>query len=395
MQYRINPKNGDSISLLGLGFMRLPHSGKKIDQEKANEIVAAAIDHGINYFDSAYIYPGSEVALGAALAASGKRDQVFIGTKLPHYMCKKIKDVDTMFETELQRLQTGWVDYYLMHMLSNTQAWDRLKGIGIEPWLDRKRAEGKIRNIGFSFHGGREDFLQLLDAHDWGFCLVQMNYLDEKNQAGISGVRAASKKGMAVFVMEPNRGGLLATGLPPEAASAFKKADDTRTPAEWAFRWVYDHPEVTMALSGMNSVEMVAENSATADAAKPLSLSEAERAAYKEAVAALTKSVRVPCTKCGYCMPCPSGVDIPECFSCYNNSYMLGRMSGISQYMQVTGQTTPTPRDASKCTSCGKCEALCPQKIQIPEELKRVRRRLLSFITTPLFKLVRIIMRIK
>ena len=394
MQYRINPKNGDSISLLGLGCMRLPRSGNRIDQEKADEIITASIDCGINYFDSAYIYPGSEAALGTALAAVGKRDQVFIGTKLPHYMCRKNKDLETLFETQLQRLQTSRIDYYHMHMLSNTQAWDRLKGIGIENWIDKKRAKGSIRNIGFSFHGGREDFLRLLDAYDWGFCLVQFNYLDEKNQAGISGIRAAAEKGMAVFVMEPARGGMLATGLPPDAALAFNKADSKRPLAEWAFRWVFDHPEVTMALSGMDSVGVVEENSATAEAARTSSINEAERAAYKEAVAALTKSVRVSCTRCGYCMPCPCGVDIPECFSCYNNSYMLGRMSGIAQYMQVTGQTTPAPRDASKCTSCGKCVALCPQKINIPEELKRARRRLLSFIMTPLFRLARVFLRI-
>jgi len=395
MQYRINPKNGDSISVLGLGFMRLPRNGNRIDQEIANEIIAAAIDHGINYFDTAYIYPGSEVALGVALAAAGIRDRVFIGTKLPHYLCKKTKDFDTIFETQLKRLQTGWVDYYHMHMLSNTQAWERLKGIGIEPWIEKKLCEGKIKNIGFSFHGGREDFLRLLDAYDWGFCLVQLNYLDEYNQAGLGGVLAANKKGMPVFVMEPARGGLLATGLPPDAVSAFSKVNATRTPAQWAFRWVYDHPEVTMALSGMNSIAMIAENSATAEAAKPLTLNDAERGAYKEAISALTKSVRVPCTKCGYCMPCPYGVDIPECFSCYNNSYMMGRTSGIAQYMQVTGQTTPTPRDASRCTSCGICVARCPQSIQIPDELKRVRRRLLSFITAPLFRLARFFMRIK
>jgi len=394
MLYRTNPKNGERLSQLGLGCMRLPRSGNRIDQEKATGIITAAIDNGINYFDSAYIYPGSEAALGNALAAIGKRDEVNIGTKLPHYMCNKAKDFDTMFQKQLERLQTGWVDYYHLHMLSNTGAWDRLKSIGAEQWLEKKRTEGEIRNIGFSFHGGREDFLSLLDVYDWGFCLVQFNYLDEKNQAGLAGVKAAHEKGMAVFIMEPARGGLLANNLPSDAALAFRNVNDSRKPADWAFRWVLNHPEVTMMLSGMNSVEMVAENAATADDAKPGALTEDELAAYRGAVAALTKSVRVPCTKCGYCMPCPNGVDIPECFSCYNNSYMLGRMSGIAQYMQVTGQTTPKRRDASKCNECGKCETLCPQKIQIPKELKRVKRRLLSFLTRPVFWLMRKLMRI-
>ena len=394
MQYRVNPKNGDSISQLGLGCMRFSRSGSKVDQGQANDMIAAAIDSGINYFDSAYIYPGSEAALGNALAAIGKREQVFIGTKLPHYMCKKIKDIDTMFETQLERLKTGWVDYYHMHMLGNTGAWDRLKAIGIEKWIDEKRGTGKIKNFGFSFHGGREDFLALLEAYDWDFCLVQFNYLDEKNQAGLSGVRAANKKGMAVFVMEPARGGMLANDLPSDAVQAFSNVNSRRTPADWAFRWVLNHPEVTMMLSGMNSTQMIADNAAMADDAKPGALTDEELAAYKGAVSALTKAIRIPCTKCGYCMPCPAGVDIPECFSSYNNSYMLGRISGIAQYVQVTGQTTPVRRDATKCTACGKCEALCPQKIRIPEELKRVKRRMLSFITTPVFWLMRKFMRI-
>jgi len=394
MQYRVNPKNGDSISQLGLGCMRFSRSGSKVDQGQANDMIAAAIDSGINYFDSAYIYPGSEAALGNALAAIGKREQVFIGTKLPHYMCKKIKDIDTMFETQLERLKTGWVDYYHMHMLGNTGAWDRLKAIGIEKWIDEKRGTGKIKNFGFSFHGGREDFLALLEAYDWDFCLVQFNYLDEKNQAGLSGVRAANKKGMAVFVMEPARGGMLANDLPSDAVQAFSNVNSRRTPADWAFRWVLNHPEVNMMLSGMNSIHMIAENAAMADDAKPGALTDEELAAYKGAVSALTKAIRIPCTKCGYCMPCPAGVDIPECFSSYNNSYMLGRISGIAQYVQVTGQTTPVRRDATKCTACGKCEALCPQKIRIPEELKRVKRRMLSFITTPVFWLMRKFMRI-
>jgi len=199
---------------------------------------------------------------------------------------------------------------------------------------------------------------------------------------------------MAVFIMEPARGGMLANDLPQEARQIFNDVNIKRTPADWAFRWVLNHPEVTMMLSGMSSASMVAENAETAEDAKPGALTEAELAAYKGAVSALNKSVKVPCTKCGYCMPCPGGVDIPECFSCYNNSYLLGRMSGIAQYMQVTGQTTPTRRDASKCTECGLCEDLCPQKIQIPKELKRVRRRLLAFITTPVFWLMRKFMRI-
>lgn len=396
MLYRSNPRNGDSISQLGLGCMRFPRSvGRIIDQQKTNDLIAAAIDHGINYFDTAYVYPGSEAALGKALTAIGKRDQVFIGTKLPHYACKRPKDVDDMFHTQLERLETGWIDYYHMHMLSNLESWDRMKALGIERWIEKARSDGKIRNLGFSFHGGRGDFLDLLDAYDWDFCLLQFNYMDKNNQAGAAGVRAANEKGLAVFVMGPVRGGLLTDEMPQGAKQIFSGVDENRSLAEWAFRWVYDFPEVTMALSGMSCISQIEENCATAAEAGPGSLSDAELAAYDRAVSILMQGVRIPCNKCGYCMPCPKGVNIPDCITCYNVSYLFDRISGIAQYTQVTGQWTPLRSDASKCTACGKCEALCPQKIAISKELVRVRRRMLSFLIIPLYRFMRWLWKMK
>jgi len=369
--------------------MRFPRSGRRIVQEKANEIVASAIELGINYFDTAYIYRGTEEALGNALVNCGKRDSVFLATKLPHFMCKKEEDFDRFFNTQLKRLKSDWVDYYLMHMLSSKESWERLTSINIEHWIEKKRKEGKIRNIGFSFHGGREAFIELLDEYSWDFCMVQYNYYDENDQASACGIRVAHEKGIPVFVMEPLRGGLLADKLPEAAKRVFRKVDKSRSPAEWALRWLYDQPEVTMALSGMSSTLQLAENTQVTNNSSPGMISGTERSAYKDAVIALKRSIKVPCTTCGYCMPCPHGVDIPSCFACYNESYSVGLISGIAQYFQITGQLEAKQSDASKCVACGKCERHCPQKIKIAKELLKVKRRMKTFIIKPLAALTR------
>ena len=395
MRYRLNPKNGDKISQLGLGCMRFPRKSGRVDQEKANALVEAAIETGINYFDTAYIYPGSEEALGKALKAVGKRDEVFIASKLPHFMCRKPEDFDKIFNTQLERLQTDRIDYYFIHMLCSEESWEFLRSLGIEEWIERKRSEGSVRNAGFSFHGGRDAFLRLLEVFDWDFCMVQYNYFDEHAQAGKYGVKAANKMGLPVFIMEPLRGGLLVNGLSTAARRAFRIADDERSPAEWALQWLFDQQEVTMVLSGMSDTAQLSENSAIAGKAGPDMLSRGELAVYKDVVEILHGTVKIPCTGCGYCMPCPAGVDIPACFSCYNGSYAFGLFSGMSQYVQVTGFTTHVRHDASQCISCGKCEEHCPQGIRIPEELTKVKKRMKTFFIKPVMGAARKIIKVK
>ena len=395
MVYRENKKNGDNLSQLGFGCMRFPRNMAKIDQEKTNKLIAMATDLGINYFDTAYIYPGSEEALGQALASDGRRSQINIATKLPHSFCKENEDFDKVFNTQLKRLNTDWVDYYLIHMLSSPESWQHLESLGIVRWIENKREEGKIRNIGFSYHGGRSAFLSLLDVYDWDFCMVQYNYFDEYNQAGAGGVKEAYKRGLPVFAMEPLRGGMLADKMPENAKRVLLGADGNRSTAEWALRWLYNQPEVTMALSGMSTTEQLKENSAIASTAETGCLSDAELSAYKDAVDALKGLVKIPCTACGYCIPCPKGVDIPTCFSSYNESYSQGLISAISQYVQVTGLTGLTHTDASNCISCGKCLPLCPQGIEIIDELKKVRRRMKTGAIKAVMKAAGKVMRIR
>ena len=372
--------------------MRFPRKGMAIDQQAVDEMVRMAVEGGVNYFDTAHMYPGSEEALGRALLAAGARDRVLIATKLPILKCHKTEDFERIFTEELARLRTDRIDYYFMHMLCDTITWDRLKSIGVEAWIADKKAAGVIRNAGFSFHGGRADFIRVLDAWDWDFCMVQYNYLDENNQAGYSGIRYAHEKGLPVFVMEPLRGGQLVNRLPEPAVRAFRKAAPTRSLAEWGLRWVWNRPEVTCVLSGMSSMEQLRENLAIADDAAPGHLSDTAMAAYAGAVAAIDQLTRVPCTACGYCLPCPSGVDIPNCFACYNESYIGSYLSAIIRYGQVTGGLAPTQTDAGKCVKCGKCEPHCPQGIRIASELTKVRHRMLTPVTKPLFRLVRKIM---
>lgn len=378
MKYRKNVKTGEDLSVLGYGCLRFTKKGATIDQEKAEKEMIYATDNGVNYFDTAYIYPGSEVALGKLLA-KGYRNKVYIATKLPHYFIKKTEDMEKFFQEQLQRLQTDYIDYYLMHMLSDTQVWQRLISLGIIDWIEEKKASGQIRRIGFSFHGGTQSFMELVDAYDWDFCQIQFNYLDEFNQAGIKGLRYAAEKNLPVIIMEPLRGGKLTHSLPPSARKIMQKFHPTKTPAEWALRWVWDHPEVTVVLSGMNQMEQVVENIRIASTAEANTLTEEEKNMIAQVKEEWNKNIQVPCTGCGYCMPCPHGVDIPVCFDALNTRYIDNWFVAFKKYVMCTTMKT-VPSNASKCVRCRRCEKLCPQGIQIVSELDKVKKVLENII---------------
>lgn len=374
MEYR-RDKKGNEISVLGYGCMRFTRKGSSIDIDKAGKEVMEAIGAGVNYFDTAYIYPGSEAALGEILEQGGCRDKVNIATKLPHYLVKSIEGVEKLFKEELKRLRTDHVDYYLMHMLSDISTWNKLVEMGIDRWIREKLDNGQIRNIGFSYHGSTGMFKQLVDAYDWDFCQIQYNYIDEFSQAGVEGLKYANEKGLPVIIMEPLRGGRLVDLLPEGARKLIQRDGKGRTAAEIAFKWLYDQPEVSCVLSGMNSMEMVKENVKIASESPAGCLTEEERELIGKVKQEIHKSVKVNCTGCGYCMPCPKGVDIPGTFRCYNAIYSEGKKSGRMDYMNCTVFKKNTA-SASQCVECGKCEQHCPQHIAIRTELKNAAKEL-------------------
>ena len=345
-------------------------AGVAVNQKKTEEEMNLALSMGVNYFDTAYIYPGSVAALGKFLA-NGHIKYIYLATKLPFRQCKKPEDFERIFAEQKSRLQTDYIDYYMVHMLGDLASWEKMVSLGIVEWAASKKASGEIRQFGFSYHGGTAEFKKLIDAYDWDFCQIQINYLDAHSQAGISGMQYAAEKGLPVFVMEPLRGGSLAN-LPKKAAKVFTDADSTRTPVEQAFRWLWNYPEITVVLSGMNDVSQVEENCASADAAKADSLSEAELAVYDKVCSVINSEIRVPCTSCGYCMPCPHGVDIPSCFSAYNLRWTQGWFSGMVAYVTCTSLKEESAA-ASACVNCGLCEKKCPQGLLIRDYLDEVK----------------------
>ena len=372
MQYR-KDRYGNPISVLGYGCMRFTQAAGKIDIAKTEKEILEAFHGGVNYFDTAYIYPGSEAALGEILARNGIREQVNIATKLPHYLLKKPEDLDRCFSEELRRLKTDHVDYYLMHMLTDTKTWQRLEGLGIVQWLAEKKASGQIRQVGFSYHGNSDMFCKLLDIYDWDFCQIQYNYLDENSQAGATGLHRAAEKGLPVIIMEPLRGGRLTNTLPASAKKII--AHTSLTPAQFAFRWLWDQKEVTCVLSGMNSLDMVKENLATAQVTNPGSLTPEDRAVYAKVIAAINENMKVGCTGCRYCMPCPKGVDIPGSFAAYNRMASDGYWKALTEYFMITG-VRKDYTGPGNCIGCGKCEQHCPQHLPIRQELKNARKTL-------------------
>ncbi len=374
MNYR-KDRHGDEISILGYGCMRFTSKAGRIDIEKAEKELLEAYRLGVNYYDTAYLYPGSEAALGEILERNGIRDKVNIATKLPQYLVNNPKGFDKYFDEELSRLRTDRVDYYLMHHMTDIAQWEKLKKHGVIEWVKDKKEHGKIRNIGFSYHGNTENFIKILDDYDWDFCQIQYNYLDVDTQAGVKGLKAAAEKGIPVIIMEPLRGGKLVGMLPTEAKRLISDSGLGYTPAELAFRWLWDQPEVTCVLSGMNSLEMVEENCRTASDAEAGAFTDEHFALIDKITEIIRRTTKVGCTGCGYCMPCPQGVDIPAIFRCYNRMYSEKKSEGRTEYVQTVALQKQKTY-ATQCIGCGKCEKHCPQSIQIREELKKADKAL-------------------
>ncbi|MCQ2516692.1 MAG: aldo/keto reductase [Saccharofermentans sp.] len=387
MLYR-EDKYGNKISQLGYGCMRFTRKGNSIDYAKAEKEILHAIEGGINYFDTAYLYPGSEETLGKILANNNVRDKVYIATKLPQYMLNNMPAIERTFKEELRRLQTDHIDYYLMHMVTDFHEWEKLKSLGIIDFINEHKKDGSIRQIGFSYHGDTEMFLKVLNDYDWDFCQIQYNYLDENSQAGRKGLEAAHAKGIPVIIMEPLRGGKLVNMLPNNAKDAMKNSSRDYSPAEWSFRWLWDQEGVSVILSGMNSIEMLDENLKIASEAAPNSFTEEDHNTIAEIVKAIRSNEKVGCTGCRYCMPCPKGVDIPGYFYYYNMSAIENKSSaqfGFTQNMALRKE----PCFATQCINCGKCKKHCPQHIDIPEELKKADK----VLRPPLRKLTNNMMR--
>jgi predicted aldo/keto reductase-like oxidoreductase len=369
MQYR-KDKYGNELSTLGFGCMRFPRGlSGKFDYEKSEKLIRQAIEAGVNYFDTAYLYTGSEETLGEILRRNHLREKVKIATKLPFLKVESYADFDALWNAQLAHLQTDTVDYYLIHNLGKPEKWRALSALGIEKWLAEKKERGQIKQIGFSFHGAQGDFLALLEMYPWDFCQIQYNYMNENYQAGRVGLQAAAAKGLPVIVMEPLLGGKLASA--PKGVTVEK-------PATLALKWLYAQPEVTVVLSGMNTQDQLLENIAAASL--PPGLTKNDKQSIAAMKAALEASYKIPCTGCNYCMPCPKQVNIPGIFASYNTSFANGYITGLLQYLTCTSAHASNDNfTAHRCVRCGLCESHCPQHIAIQKELSTVTKRMEPF----------------
>ena len=397
MQYRSVPKTGDQLSILGYGCMRLPTRRGTIDRKTASRQIYEAIDRGVNYLDTAVPYHNgkSEPFLGDILSTGGYRDKVRIATKLPHWSVSSSADMEKTLDKQLKNLKTDCIDYYLIHNL-NGASWGAAKQKGVTAFLDSALKSGKIANAGFSYHGGAQDFITVVDDYDWTFCQIQYNILDTQNQAGKKGLKYAAEKDLAVMIMEPLRGGNLAKMPPAAVKKIWQQADTRRSPAEWALRWVWNHPEVTVVLSGMNNDQHIRENLVMADTALPEAFSKTERAMVREVRKTFLELMKVGCTGCQYCMPCPEGVNIPGCFEQFNSRHVFQDRSARLFYLAMQGGVlNGQPALASQCVHCGACLEKCPQNIMIPDHLAEVADKMEGFLARPLLWIIGKVMKVR
>ncbi|NLX70834.1 MAG: aldo/keto reductase [Clostridiales bacterium] len=381
MYYREFGNLGFKISTFGIGCMRLPlllqpdgsTDPSKIDEDEAIKMIRYGIDNGVNYIDTAYGYHGgnSEIVTGKALK-DGYREKVKLATKLPVWLANSYEDFGKLLDEQLAKLQVDYIDFYLLHAL-NKNSWEKVKDMGVLEFLDKAVEAGKIKHPGFSFHDELPVFKSIIDSYDWKMCQIQLNFLDENYQAGVEGLRYAGSKNIPVVIMEPLRGGRLARNIPEDILKVWNSYHIKRSPVEWAFRWLYNFPEVTVILSGVSTMEQLKENIEIFKNAAPNSMTEEELELVAQVKAIYESRTKVDCTACNYCMPCPSGVDIPRIFSLYNTASMFNEYAEQSKHYE---RLIEENKDASNCVECSQCEGACPQNIAIIDMLKEAHEAL-------------------
>lgn len=379
MQYRTIPKTGEKLSVLAFGCMRLPsRMGREfsslIDAERAKRQIMEAIELGVNYLDTAYPYHmgASESFLGEHILSGSCRGKVNIATKLPCWMVKSRDDMERIFAKQMEKLSVSTIDYYLLHAIDG-RTFRRMAELGVLEFMDKLKSAGKIRNSGFSFHGTKDEFAPIVDSYDWDFAQVQFNILDEHFQAGAEGIDYAAAKGMGVMVMEPLKGGSLVGRLPAEVKKIYDNASVKRAPADWALRWVMNRRGVTTVLSGMNEESQVRQNVSVAESAEPNAMTEAEQEVIAAVREAYMQNLAVRCSECGYCQPCPVGINIPAVFKNLNNYALFSKASARVHHAIYAGVRTKDglAHWAGSCIGCGRCESLCPQHLPIRENLRK------------------------
>ncbi len=370
MKYRKFINENINISILGFGCMRFPlydsNDNGSINKEKSFEMLKYAFDSGINYFDTAYTYHDgqSEVFMGEAIKKLG-RDKLYLATKMPLWLCKEYSDYENIFEEQLEKLQTKYIDFYLAHSLGEN-SYRKMVENNIFDFFDKERKSGRMKYVGFSFHDNLELFKEVVDSYSWDFCQIQLNYMDENYQAGVEGLRYAKSKGLSVVVMEPVKGGFLANG-PKEVKDYFKNLDKEYSMAQWALKWVYNFNEVSLALSGMSNLDQVKENIEIASKSEPNSLDLKELETINKVKEFFNSKTKIACTACEYCLPCPEGVQIPSIFSKYNNAIIYDKKDRYKkEYISLVEEN----KDASLCVECRQCESICPQSLNIIDTLK-------------------------
>jgi len=373
MEYRILGKTRARVSVLGFGAMRLPLRGQEteVDETAAIEMIHWALDHGVNYIDTAYVYHGGngEAVVGRAVAG-GYRDRVHLATKLPIWSVQTLADCDRILDEQLARLQTDRIDFYLLHCLQ-AKSWAAMRKLGVLDWAERQQARGRIQHFGFSFHDSYDALVEIVDAYDWSFCQIQYNFVNEDVQAGTKGLRYAAAKGLGVIVMEPLFGGTLANP-PPSVGQIWEAAGPQVQPVDLALRWVWNQPEVSLALSGMNTLDQVRQNVASAARAGVDTLTPADHELLARIRGEYQRLAPIPCTKCGYCLPCPNGVNVPLNFELYNQAAVYRGSSRLLCRNLYLG--LPESERAAACDQCRTCEDRCPQDLAVPALLGRVDR---------------------